>query len=175
MKIRIQLLTCFVVLITFVSSNAQQKYKYAGTKKCSVCHKSDKRGNQYGIWIKSSHSHAYEVLAGDKAKKIAEEKNIDNPQKSEKCLKCHITGAGQPEENFDSSYKKEEGIGCEACHGPGSAYKKIANMKDRKKYLANGGIVPDKSTCKKCHQDEKFKFDEMWKKIVHTVPGKQRN
>ena len=102
--------------------------------------------------------------------------NVKEPLKDEKCLSCHSTAFGK--KNLNTSYKIEEGVGCESCHGPGSLYKKSKVMKDQKAALAAGMIIPDKKTCKTCHQDKiaghdgKFTtFEKEFAKINHPVPA----
>mgnify|MGYP001819881094 FL=1 len=43
------------------------------------------------------------------------------------------------------------GVGCEACHGPGSDYKSMKTMKDREASIAAGLVVPNEETCNSCH------------------------
>ena len=45
-------------------------------------------------------------------------------------MKCHVTGHGKPASSFGPKFiVAEEAVGCEACHGPGSEYKKMKVMK----------------------------------------------
>ncbi len=72
----------------------------------------------------------------------------------------------------------EEGVSCESCHGPGSAYKKMKIMKDHEKSLANGLIVPTEKVCKTCHNEKNpfhkpFDFKKMVAKVQHPVPAKK--
>jgi hypothetical protein len=95
----------------------------------------------------------------------------DNP----KCLKCHSPLA---EINPDL---KEEGVGCEVCHGPGSAYKKLSVMKSTEESIKYGLTAYDstetiKKQCLTCHEsahDKPFDFEAAWEKIKHPVPGKE--
>ena len=154
------------------------QYKYTGVKLCAACHKGGKGGTAYTVWEKSQHSKAYEVLLTDKAKKIAKEKGLKGaPSESEACLKCHVAGGGDTK-NVDKTFKMEEGVTCEACHGPASGYK-IIHAKNLEKAKAAGLIEPDKTgkLCVTCHNEESptfkgFKFEEMWAKIAHTKKGK---
>lgn len=78
-------------------------------------------------------------------------------------------------------HKMEDGVGCESCHGPGSAYKSRKIMKaisegteDGAKY---GLVTPTEETCVECHNKKSptykdFKFEEMAAKIAHPVPKK---
>ncbi|UCE03218.1 MAG: hypothetical protein JSW67_03235 [Candidatus Latescibacterota bacterium] len=46
-------------------------------------------------------------------------------------------------------------LDCEACHGPGSEYKKLSIMKDPGLAKAAGLVTPEKSFCTgTCHQEE---------------------
>ena len=94
--------------------------------------------------------------------------------KDPKCLKCHSTAASI-DEKLNAGIKIEEGVSCEGCHGPGSAYKSISIMKDREKSIENGLVIPDEKTCKKCHNEESptfkgFDFKEYFAKIAHPDP-----
>ena len=172
------LLACLILYSTN-RNYSQSKHKYMGAEKCAkVCHKGKKKGSQLEIWKSKKHSQAYHTLGTEKAKKLAKELNLkEDPQKSEKCLKCHVAGHGLEKSRFTKTYKIEDGVSCEACHGPGSVYKKLSIMKDTKKFLANGGILPDEKVCVSCHNEEsptyeKFVFEEKVKIIAHPKPEK---
>jgi hypothetical protein len=158
---------------------------YVGIKKCKMCHKTSKIGNQYGIWEKSAHAKAFEALKSDTAKAVAKKLGIEDPTTSEKCLKCHTTGFGAGGYDLKKSAEenaKFEGVQCEACHGPGSEYKSLKVMKGlaegKVKPEEVGLIIPTEETCKTCHTPEgnpfykEFKFDERVKLIAHPVPKK---
>jgi len=121
-----------------------------------MCHKGAKKGEVFEKWENSPHAKALETL---KAK--GEDKNP-------KCLECHVT---------DVKTAATEGVGCEGCHGPGSAYKSMSIMKDKQKAIANGLVIPNEATCKKCHNEKSptfkgFNFDEYFKKIDHRYLNK---
>ncbi len=137
-------------------------FEYIGSKKCKMCHKGEKKGNVFEKWEQGPHVKAFESL---KAK--GEDKN---PQ----CLECHTTGynAGGFKVG-DPNCADFEGVGCESCHGPGSAYKSMSIMKDKQKAMENGLIEPTEEVCKKCHNEKSptfkgFNFQEWVKKIDHT-------
>jgi hypothetical protein len=67
--------------------------KYIGAEKCKNCHGSETK-TQYTSWQKTGHAKAFETLGTDAAKKLGKEKGIDDPQTSDKCLKCHETAFG---------------------------------------------------------------------------------
>jgi hypothetical protein len=169
-----------LLLCSATIAGAQEKtHKYIGVDKCAMCHKTEAKGNQHGQWLKTTHAKAFETLAGEKAKAIAAEKKLAKPpQESPECLKCHVTGYGKPAEAFEATFKKEQGVGCESCHGPGSDYKVLATMKDRKLAVAAGLVIPDEKTCTQCHNAESpsftsFDYKAMVAKIAHPNPAKK--
>lgn len=135
-------------------------FEYVGPSKCKMCHK-----DVYAAWEKTSHATTYnEDLSAEE-------------QKNPECNVCHITGMMEDGELI-------ENVTCEACHGPGSAYKspKIMSRKwndDPAKYKAAameaGLVYPDEEFCTtKCHKKEgnpNFKpFDwERMAPLVHPV------
>lgn len=152
-----------------------EKPSYVGADKCKPCHNTPKSGKQYSIWAESPHAKAYETLLSEHSQKVAKEKDIADPAKSETCLKCHVTAYSAPAEQKAETYKMEEGVSCEACHGPGELYKSVKVMKNRELALENGMILPDEALCKGCHNPEsptykEFKFAEAVKQIAHPTP-----
>ena len=148
-----------------------------------MCHKSAKRGNQYGKWLETKHAKAYEALKSEAAVKAAKGRGIDKPpSEAPACLKCHTTGYGADPSQFAASFKLEDGVQCEACHGPGKDYKKKSIMKDREQAIANGlnPIKVEDGTaekwCVRCHNEESpnfkgFNFKEYFAKIKHPRPA----
>lgn len=168
------LIAAFLVALMSAPAPAEE-YNYVGVKGCKMCHQTKKIGEQYQIWEKNQHSKAYTTLASDEAKTVGAEKGISNPQEAPECLKCHVTGYGLPASRFEATYSVEDGVGCESCHGPGSAYKKMSIMKNREEAIKNGLVIPTAEVCQKCHNPESptfksFNFDEMSKKIAHPIP-----
>jgi excinuclease UvrABC ATPase subunit len=168
-----------VIMLLFVFAFAMSSYaedhKFIGADKCKSCHKSEKKGNQYGQWAESAHAKAYGLLTSAEGKAKAKELGIEDATASDKCLSCHTT-AGTKKAMWDKTYNIEEGVGCESCHGAGSDYKSMKIMKDREKSIANGMLVPDEKTCATCHKADTpghkgtFNFKESWEKIKHPNP-----
>jgi hypothetical protein len=156
--------------------------KYVGVQKCKNCHKAEEKGNQYGKWQETKHAHAFEALASPEAKKIAQERGIADPQQSEKCLKCHVTAFGLPEEHLDKKFDPKSGVQCETCHGPGEGHAKArmaAAFQGGDPKPAEGEIIrkPTEEVCRKCHNQEspyykEFSFREFFSKISHRRPEK---
>jgi ankyrin repeat protein len=146
--------------------------QYVGSHECRACHLGQPHGNPYLRWISSRHAAAYWRLATDWARFLALQRphfqDMENPQADSRCLLCHATAAQDPEALFAGTFDVGEGVGCEACHGPGSHYRDPAIMSDREAFLAAGGRIPDEGTCHGCHRNpERFQFDEWWPSIAH--------
>ncbi|MCI0691652.1 cytochrome c family protein [candidate division KSB1 bacterium] len=171
----------FVVTLCFIPNLifAQSKFKYVGAKACMPCHLTPKSGAAYKIWQGNAHSKAFATLATPAAQEIAKKKGIADPQKDEKCMKCHDTAFGVAAAQLAPTFKAGEGVGCEVCHGPGSEYKAMQVMKDidtgKIKGETVGLVKPDEKACVKCHNAESptfkaFNFAEASKKIAHPTP-----
>lgn len=171
-----------LMVISFFALNIYAQdtvFKYVGTKNCKMCHSSKKSGEAYKIWESSAHATAYATLASEESKAIAKEMGIDDPQKSDQCLSCHVTGHGKEASLFDKGYSMEEGVTCEGCHGAGSEYNPMKIMKQITAGEVNGadyGLVqPDEASCKTCHNEKSptfkgFNFKEYVAKIAHPTP-----
>lgn len=105
--------------------------------------------DQFAKWDGGPHAKAKAKLPKEKAEDKA-------------CLKCHSVG-------------KDDGVGCEACHGAGSEYKAMKVMKDPEA-AKKAGLKEGKDACKKCHAGERpeghaaakgITFDKDFKKIAH--------
>jgi len=149
--------------------------EYVGSRVCSGCHSAVESGNQHVQWLRSRHAHAYWRLASDWALYLARLRphygDLEAPISDGRCLLCHVTGTQDPDNLFATGYRQEEGVSCEACHGPGSEYIDPEVMADREAFLANGGIIPDARTCRGCHRaGERFDFATWWPKIAHPQP-----
>jgi len=162
----------------FVAQAVAGDHQYIGAAKCKTCHKGPKKGEVYEKWTASKHAKAYETLASDKAKEVAKAKGIEDPQKADACLKCHVTGHGSKAEMLGKKYAATDGVTCESCHGAGGDYWKMKTMKSlaagETKPADVGLLKPDEKTCVTCHNEESptfagFKYDEMWAKIDHSI------
>ena len=149
--------------------------RYVGSKICMECHTGPDRGQQDVLWMRSRHAHAYWRLGSDWALYLARLRphyqDLDDPLHDERCTLCHVTGSQDPNALYDASFRPQEGVSCEACHGPGSNYVTVEAMSDPDAFAAAGGRVPDESTCRSCHRNsENFDWHEMWPKIAHPRP-----
>lgn len=160
---------------------AQNGFGYIGVEPCAMCHKTEKQGNQLGIWKESKHARAFETLKSEHAAKIIKEKGFSKPAtETPECLKCHASGYNVDASLIGKKFKIEDGVQCETCHGPGSEYKDMKVMKDRALAVQKGLMIWEnkeaiQSYCITCHNVESptyigFNFEESWEKIKHPVP-----
>ncbi len=176
MKRIVLILIAILISGVCLVSRAEAEHKYIGIKKCSMCHRSDSKGNQHKQWLSTKHSNAYKTLATDAAVETAKAAGVTgNPQEAAECLRCHVTGQGLDESLFESGFSKEDGVSCEACHGAGSDYMAVSAMRDREKAIEAGLIMPTQAVCIKCHNTDSpnftgFDFDEYYPKVAHPKP-----
>lgn len=177
-----------VGLWVFGSGTFAAEYKYVGVSKCKNCHRKKGSGEAFQKWEAGPHAKALASLATPKAKEFAQKKGITgDPQKEPKCLKCHVTAYGLDPKLLAKTFKMEDGIQCESCHGPGSGYRKKKIMIDQEEAKKNGLILPTEKNCTTCHNSESpswdpnqytvaggkkvgFDFEQAKKKIAHTTP-----
>ena len=147
--------------------------KYTGVKGCAECHAGPAKGYQFTRWRTSKHAEAYASLSTPAAYKIAAEMQVkEDPRASTACLRCHATAYHEPSGGVLESYAIHEGVGCEACHGAGSAYSAEAVMKDRAAAERAGlkKIAPE--TCQACHANahgKPFDYQTAVKTIAHPT------
>ena len=143
MRLRYVVIVSFIVLGLGASlAMGAAPHKVIGSDKCKLCHKVE-----FASWSTTKHAKAWDSL------KPAEQSKPD-------CVKCHST----------DGTKAMPGVGCEACHGPGSDYKTMAIMKDKQKAHAAGLIEPTEAVCVKCHNKQSptfkgFNFAEAVKNV----------
>lgn len=166
-----------LLLVAFTPPVYAEDYQYVGHKKCSMCHKGEKKGMQKEKWMERGHYKAFKSLQTDKAKKLATAAGLTvDPAEAPQCLKCHTTGYGLDAARFKTGFVKEDGVTCEACHGAGSGYWKPKTMKDHDAAVAAGLNVITKKNCVTCHKTEgnptfkEFNFEEAIKAIAHPIP-----
>lgn len=93
-----------------------------GSAACRTCHR-----DLHAAWERSPHALAAEVLTF--------EQTFDPD-----CAPCHVPDGGM----------LDTGVGCEACHGPGSAYAELDVMIDPLKRQA-AGLRAAGESCAFCH------------------------
>jgi hypothetical protein len=170
-------ISVMVALVAFFALPSAAQHKYVGVTMCSVCHKTEKAGKQFDIWKSTAHASAFKTLESPKAEEVAKAKGLKvKASEAPECLECHVTGY-KADKALTAALKVEDGVQCEACHGPGSDYKSIPVMKDKAKAEAAGLVlaVDDPKLCTQCHNSKsptfkEFKYKEAWDKIKHPIP-----
>ena len=161
------------------AEKAPVQHGYIGPASCQGCHKSAAKGDQYGKWKAGPHAQAYNTLLNEESIKIAKEKGLKvPPSEAPECLKCHETAYNVKPELLGAKFNKTEGVGCESCHGPAADWK-LVHMKDVKKAMTLGMIVPDKAVCVQCHNEESptfkgFDYEKALAVIAHPNPQKAK-
>jgi hypothetical protein len=104
--------------------------KYVGPGSCSAvaCHGGIRARdttkvlqNEYSTWITSDkHAHAYTALTEPLGKQMAAILKIGPAEKAQRCLVCHAVSV--PQSEHAREFDVAEGVSCESCHGPASAW-----------------------------------------------------
>jgi len=122
------------IFINDTLSIAQPQASYVGIDKCKTCH--------------SKNFAAFSERKFDKSWKILK---MRGKTKDPECLKCHVTGYGEP-----SGFVSEETTPhlkfkqCEACHGPGSLHVSSPGNKEYQKTIEPWKFS-NKNVCVECH------------------------
>jgi len=148
--------------------------KYIGPGSCAAtsCHGSVKPiagsrilQNEYSTWIvKDKHSHAYQALTGDIGERIARILKLNTKaEEAPKCLACHALYT-TPEQR-GRPFELSDGVSCENCHGPASAWLGSHTTRDwpHEKSVALGmrdtrDVIHRTDKCLECHLGTKEKF-----------------
>ena len=119
---------------------------YLGSEACASCHAA-----AMAAWRQSGHSRAWSA--------VQQSDNTRTPL----CLDCHTTGYLRPNGlSLQNLPPKLTGVGCEACHGPGSLH-----AGDPKNVHLSRG---DEQECRACHtpgQTPGFSYAGQWARIRH--------
>ncbi len=127
-------LLCAVLCLSASAQTAPQGAavsQYTGPGSCasSSCHgaiqprtETDVQQNEYSTWVvQDKHAKAYTVLSNPQSKRIARNLKLsDPPEKAAKCLACHALDV--PASRRARTFELDDGVSCENCHGPASAW-----------------------------------------------------
>jgi cytochrome c554/c'-like protein len=105
---------------------------YVGVASCvnSGCHGSTRPmkathvlQNEYYTWLNSDrHAQAYNILFNERSARIARNMHLQKRAYEERiCLDCHSTNV--PAEAVSGRIDPEDGVQCEACHGPAGGWR----------------------------------------------------
>lgn len=159
---------------TLSATDTPESIKYIGPGSCAAtsCHGSVKPvpgsrilQNEYSTWIlQDKHSRAYQALTGDVGERMARILKLNaKAEESPKCLACHALSPA-PEQR-GRSFEISEGVSCEVCHGPASAWLGPHTTRDwpHERSVALGmvdtrNLIPRTQKCLQCHLGTKEKF-----------------
>ena len=113
--------------------------------------------NEYSTWvIRDKHAKSYQVLQNPVSQRMAKILGLPRAETSQKCLACHAlsVSAQQKGRDFDIA----EGVSCESCHGPASAWLGPHALKNfsRQQSVALGmfdtsDLIRRSDKCLSCH------------------------
>lgn len=114
--------------------------------------------NEYYTWLNNdTHARAYNVLFNDRSARIAKNMRLRKRAYEENvCLDCHTTNV--PANAVEGAVDVEDGVQCEACHGPASGWRAEHTMEGwtHAQSVARGMIDLQKvstraAVCVACH------------------------
>jgi hypothetical protein len=142
---------------------------FVGAEKCMACHEAS-----HAVWKKSEHATAAQTLVG-----------LDPPRTFDpECIACHMTG-WHPQGCFpyESGYlgldatPKLAAVGCEDCHGPGSAHAAAEAGADEPRQTELRAAVrltqaeAQRQVCPRCHDatnSPDFEYEAYWPDVAHA-------
>ena len=170
-----RLILCSLLLMPpFLCAADNEPVKYIGPGSCAAtsCHGSVKPvagsrilQNEYSTWIiQDKHSRAYQALTGDLGERMARILKLGaNAEEAPKCLACHALYT-TPEQR-GRAFEISEGVSCENCHGPASAWLGPHTTRSwpHEKSVALGmqdtrNVIRRTEKCLECHLGTKNKF-----------------
>jgi len=156
---------------------------YIGARACGQCHEGAEMGRQYAKWLTTKHAKAWAALAMPESAEISRISGLrEAPQNSPVCLGCHAVAADTEGWERDDTFHIEDGVQCEACHGPGSEYANQQTMRDKKAAMKAGLRMPNERICMVCHIEKgshtavlknakKFDYKQAMADIAHPISG----
>lgn len=118
------------ILLANLSAGAEPVSKYVGPGSCSAsaCHGGVQPvlngrvlQNEYSTWVvQDPHAKAFRSLENPVSQRMGKILGIGDPAKAHKCLACHALDV--PAEQRARDFDIAEGVSCESCHGPASAW-----------------------------------------------------
>jgi YVTN family beta-propeller protein len=171
-----------VVLGAPGSRQGPRERVYVGERACRWCHHEPGGRDQFSAWRLTKHAQAYVALSLPESRQIAELSGVaGDPAGSQVCLGCHTTAYDTERWQRDESFRFEDGVQCERCHGPGSLYTDAAVMGDSLRARQAGLLRPREADCLVCHKEkgshtavlggQQFKFEDALRAIAHGGRG----
>jgi len=120
--------------------------------------------NEYSTWVvRDKHAHAFVNLTNPVGTRIAKIMGLGRPDTAARCLACHALDV--PIEQRARTFDLTDGVGCENCHGPASAWLGPHTTRgwNYEKSLDLGmyntrELIPRSERCLSCHLGTPDKF-----------------
>ena len=113
-----------------LGADTPESSKYTGPGSCSspACHGGVQERtdtsvlqNEYSTWVvRDKHARAFVNLTNPVGTRIAKIMGLPSPDTAPRCLACHALDV--PEDQRARTFDLADGVGCENCHGPASAW-----------------------------------------------------
>lgn len=164
----------FLLAPALLRGQEKEPVKYIGPGSCAAtsCHGSVKPivgsrilQNEYSTWIlQDKHSRAYQALTSEVGERMARILKLGaKAEEAPKCLVCHALYT-TPEQR-GRAFEISEGVSCENCHGPASAWlgPHTTRSWQHEKSVALGmtdtrNVIHRTEKCLECHLGTKSKF-----------------
>ena len=164
----------FVVAnVLVLGADAPEPSKYTGPGSCSSpsCHggvqareETSVLQNEYSTWVvRDKHAHSFINLTNPVGLRMAKIMGLPKPDTAPRCLACHALDV--PVDMRARTFDLTDGVGCENCHGPASAWLGPHTTRDWKyeKSLDLGmyntrNLVKRSEKCLTCHLGTAEKF-----------------
>ncbi len=150
---------------------------YLGNGGCVKCHT-----EAYRLWLGSPHSRTWVQLHSRDAMPVAlaEGWRQGDPMPTETplCLGCHAGGMGVGDGPTGDGFQIQEGVQCEACHGPAGRLVNTAAGADSLVMDHKVMVKSDSDTCVKCHtmrpshtrvKARPWDYAVRWRRIQHGL------
>ena len=126
---------------------------------------------EYVTWSRvDKHARAYQALFSEKSLRIAKNLGLGKPSEAKICLDCHTHNV--PRERRGERFRLEDGVACEACHGPSGRWLE-SHVQDNTRHDDNlkAGLYPTANPvaraqlCLSCHFGNGDRF------VTHRLMG----
>jgi thiol-disulfide isomerase/thioredoxin len=131
--------------------------KTVGSAACKECHAAE-----HAQWSASPHGKAMATLKPEEAANV-------------ECVRCHATAkeAGLGKHDAVASFRTEESVGCESCHGPGEAHVQSGGKAAIEGLGEDCPVCVVEALCTSCHTpqwDEDWDLDKRLPAAGHKAP-----
>ena len=164
---------CVILGCFLLQGDTPGPSKYNGPGSCSspACHggvqardETSVLQNEYSTWVvRDKHAHAFAVLSNPVATRMAKIMGLPKADTAPRCLACHALDV--PVDQRARTFDLTDGVGCENCHGPASAWLGPHTTRDWKydKSLELGmydtrNLIKRSEKCLTCHLGTPEKF-----------------